>query len=78
MCIRDRELLLAQKKADEEKKQEELIAKLKEQEKKKLNELELAQKEAEKAFEEKKKKLNVDKESPEILVAEAITVTSQA
>ena len=72
------ELLLAQKKADEEKKQEELIAKLKEQEKKKLNELELAQKEAEKAFEEKKKKLNVDKESPEILVAEAITVTSQA
>ena len=88
------ELLLAQKKADEEKKkqelrlaeekakevkeQDELIAKLKEQEKKKLSELELAKKEAEEEFEKKKKELNVDKDSPEILIAEAITVTSQA
>ena len=87
------ELLLAQKKAEEEKKkqeliaqqesekekkkEEELIAKLKDEEKKKLNELELAKKEAEKEFEKKKKELNVDKDSPEILVAEKITVSSQ-
>ena len=72
------ELLLAQKKADEEKKLDELIAKLKEQEQKKLSEFELAKKEAEKEFEKKKKKLNVDKDSPEIIVAEVITVNSQA
>ena len=72
------ELLLAEEKAKEEKKKEELIAQLKEQEKKKLSELELAKKEAEKEFEKKKKELNVDKDSPEIIVAEAITVTSQA
>jgi len=87
------ELLLVQKKAEEEKKkqeliaqqesekekkkEEELIAKLKDEEKKKLNELELAKKEAEKEFEKKKKELNVDKDSPEILVAETITVSSQ-
>ena len=87
------ELLLVQKKAEEEKKKqeliaqqesekekkkkEELIAKLKDEEKKKLNEFELAKKEAEKEFEKKKKELNVDKDSPEILVAEQITVSSQ-
>ncbi len=72
------ELLIAEEKAAEEKKKEELIAQLKEQEKKKLSELELAKKEAEKEFEKKKKELNVDKDSPEIIVAEAITVASQA
>ena len=61
----------------DKKKEEELIAKLKDEEKKKLNELELAKKEAEKEFEKKKKELNVDKDSPEILVAEKITVSSQ-
>ena len=87
------ELLLAQKQAEEEKKKQELIAqqqaekekkkegelvaKLKEEEAKKIKELELAKKEAEKEFEKKKKELNVDKESPEILVAEKITVSSQ-
>ena len=73
-----KELLLAQKKAEEEKKKEELLAKLIADEKEKLNELELAKKEAEKEFEKKKKELNVDKDSPEIIVAEAITVSSQA
>ena len=73
-----KELLLAQKKEEKEKKQEELIAKLREQEQKKLSELELAKKEAEKEFEKKKKKLGVDKDSPEIIVAESITVNSQA
>ena len=72
------ELLLAQKKAEDEKKEEELIAKLKDQEEKKLNELELAKKEASKEFEKKKKELSVDKDSPEILVAEKMTVSSQA
>jgi hypothetical protein len=62
---------------EEKKKKEELIAKLKAEEGKKLNELELAKKEASKEFEKKKKELNVDKDSPEILVAEAITVSSQ-
>ena len=87
------ELLLVQKKAEEEKKKqeliaqqesekekkkkEELIAKLKVEEVKKNNELELAKKEAEKEFEKKKKELNVDKDSPEIIVAEKITVSSQ-
>ena len=71
------ELLLVQKKEEKGKKQEELIAKLKEQEQKKLSELELAKKEAEKEFEKKKKKLNIDKDSPEIIVAETITVSSQ-
>ena len=87
------ELLLAQKQAEEEKKKQELIAqqqaekekqkegelvaKLKEEEAKKIKELELAKKEAEKEFEKKKKELNVDKDSPEILVAEKITVSSQ-
>ena len=87
------ELLLVQKKAEEEekkqeliaqqesekekKKEEELIAKLKDEEVKKINEFELAKKEAEKEFEKKKKELNVDKDSPEILVAEKITVSSQ-
>ena len=87
------ELLLVQKKAEEEKKKqeliaqqesekekkkkEELIAKLKDEEVKKINEFELAKKEAEKEFEKKKKELNVDKDSPEILVAEKITVSSQ-
>jgi hypothetical protein len=72
------ELLLAEEKAKEEKKKQELIAKLREQEQKKLSELELAKKEAEKEFEKKKKELNIDKDSPEIIVAEAITVNSQA
>ena len=87
------ELLLAQKQAEEEKKKQELIAqqqaekekkkedelvaKLKEEELQKVKELELAKKEAEKEFEKKKKELNVDKDSPEILVAENITVSSQ-
>ena len=34
--------------------------------------------EAKKEFEKKKKELNIDKDSPEIIVAESITVTSQA
>ena len=72
------ELLLAEEKAKEEKKKQELIAKLKEQELKKISELELAKKEAEKEFEKKKKELNIDQDSPEIIVAEAITVNSQA
>ena len=71
------ELLLAQKKAEEEKKKQELIVQQKAEEGKKLNELELAKKEASKEFEKKKKELNVDKDSPEILVAEVITVSSQ-
>ena len=71
------ELLLAEEKAKEEKKKQELIAKLKEQEQKKINELELAKKEAEKEFEKKKNELNIDQDSPEIIVAEAITVNSQ-
>ena len=71
------ELLLAQKKAEEEKKKEELLAKLINDEKEKLNELELAKKEAEKEFEKKKKELNVDKDSPEIIVEETITVSTQ-
>ena len=75
---KNQELLLAQKKADEEKKKEELIAKLIADEKEKLYELELAKKDAEKEFEKKKKELSVDKDSPEIIVAEAITVSSQA
>ena len=37
----------------------------------------LQKKESEKEFEKKKKELNVDKDSPEILVAEKITVSSQ-
>ena len=53
------------------------IAKLKKEEVQKIKELELAKKEAEKEFEKKKKELNVDKDSPEILVAEKITVSSQ-
>ena len=72
------ELLLAEEKAEEEKKKQELIAQLKDQEQKKLSELELAKKEAEKEFEKKKKELNIDQDSPEIIVAEAITVSSQA
>ena len=72
------ELLLAQKKAEEERKKQELIAKLIADEKEKLNKLELAKKDAEKEFEKKKKELSVDKDSPEIIVAEAITVSSQA
>ena len=71
------ELIAQQESEEEKKKEEELIAKLKDEEKKKLNELELAKKEAEKEFEKKKKELNVDKDSPEILVAEKITVSSQ-
>ena len=71
------ELLLAEEKAKEEKKKQELIVKLKEQEQKKINELELAKKEAEKEFEKKKNELNIDQDSPEIIVAEAITVNSQ-
>ena len=63
--------------AEEKKKKEELLAKLKAEEEEAIKELELAKKEAEKEFEKKKKKLDVDKESPEILVAEAVTVSSQ-
>jgi len=73
-----KELLLAEEKAEKEKKKQELIAKLREQEQKKLSELELAKKEAEKEFEKKKKELDIDQDSPEIIVAEAITVSSQA
>ncbi len=63
--------------AEEKKKKEELLAKLKAEEEEELKKLELAKKEAEKEFEKKKKELNIDKESPEILVAEAVTVSSQ-
>ena len=63
--------------AEEKKKKEELLAKLKADEEEELKKLELAKKEAEKEFEKKKKELNVDKDSPEILVAEAVTVSSQ-
>ena len=54
-----------------------MLAKLKAEEEEELKKLELAKKEAEKEFEKKKKELNIDKESPEILVAEAVTVSSQ-
>ena len=63
--------------AEEKKKKEELLAKLKAEEEEELKKLELAKKEAEKEFEKKKKKLDVDKQSPEIIVADAVTVSSQ-
>ena len=63
--------------AEEKKKKEELLAKLKAEEEEELKKLELAKKQAEKEFEKKKKKLDVDKQSPEIIVADAVTVSSQ-
>ena len=79
---------LAKKKAEEEekiqkllaeqkKKKEELLAKLRAEEEAEIKKLELAKIEAEKEFEKKKNELNIDQDSPEIIVAEAITVNSQ-
>ena len=63
--------------AEEKKKKEELLAKLKAEEEEELKKIELAKEEAEKEFKKKKKELNVDKDSPEILVAETVTVSNQ-
>ncbi len=85
--------LIAQKKAEEERKKKEEIAKQKAieeekkqkilaEEKKKKDELiaklMAEEEQAQKEFEKKKKELNIDTDSPEIMVAESITVTSQA